>query len=156
SGGPSAKTADYFVDLDLHQHMRQLVRTYCALGQTFEEAGDIEKGWACHRANLQCSTHNEHSGIAICALISIACRAISGERIVHWASNPAVSAERLRATRAEIVQQYARRIPFSKVEKAEYLAYAKSLNDSRLLDDFYPAWKINGPFAKPVNIAKGL
>jgi hypothetical protein len=129
AGGPSLKTADFSTDLSLHQDLRKLARTYKALGIAFDQAGEVEKAWACYRANLQCSIHAEQPGLGVCVLIGTACRAITLEPISKWASNPAISPERLRAARIDVEREFARRISLFDMNKAEHLCLRNTLQD---------------------------
>jgi hypothetical protein len=154
AGGPSLKTATFSVSLSLHQEMRKLARTYNALGVAFEQTGNIEKAWACHRANLQCSIHTEQPGFAICALIGVALRNVSVEGISHWAGNSAVTAERLRTARTEIAREYARRITLFDIAKAEYLSARNTLSTGEAASFQLPIPEGNPSVAAPLIFAK--
>lgn len=153
--GPSLKTITFSTNLDLHQHLRQLVQNYNSLGISFAESGDIEKAWACHLANLQCSIHAEQPKVAICNLIAIALRNTSAEGIVHWASNPAVSSVRLRAARVDVAREFGRRGRMFDAFKGEYLSARNSLNQLSSMD-----FLMSGPRAPvssvPLQVGKKL
>ena len=128
--GPSLKAVTLSCNLNFYQDLRQLSRTYNILGIAFDQAGEIEKAWACHRANLQCSIHAEQPGIAICALVGTACRANCMDGIIHWSANSTITAERLQMARLDIEREFARRISLFHVAKVEYLLLRNTMHDA--------------------------
>src|SRR5262249_47053346 len=80
-------------------------------------------------------------------------RSLSGEGIVHWASNPSINAERLRAARNDIAREYARRVPVFDMFKAEYLLQQNSLDRLEFGDLILPN-QGNTASSQPVLIGK--
>ena len=70
AAGPSMKTVTFWTNLTLNQP-RELARHYSKLGQMFEEGGDLETSWKCHRANLQLSIHVEQPGLLLQAMVGL-------------------------------------------------------------------------------------
>lgn len=153
AGGPSLQTATYWTDLSFHQQLRQLVRNCNILGISLADGGEIEKAWACHLANLQCSIHTEQPRLAICALIGTALRTICAEGIVHWASNPSVSQERLKSARADLMREYARRATAFELFQGEYLTVRNSLPRLDVVDFLLPNAGAK-PTSRQVQMAK--
>src|SRR5262249_24414947 len=84
------------------------------------------------------SIHVEHPRLMICGLIGVAIRAMSAEGIAHWASIPAITAERLRTARTEMIQQYSRRAPIFDIAKGEYLYVRNSMPEAEIVDYLLP------------------
>jgi len=154
AGGPSLKAMTIWTDISFYQHLRQLVRTYNSLGVTFEEYGEIEKAWDCHRANLQFSIHAEQTHQALCGLIACALRSMSVDGIVHWASNPSITEDRLHAARVEIEHEFARRTPFGAFTRGEYLIVRNSLNELAIVDEVLPTDSTGSPTPTALQVGK--
>lgn len=153
SGGISIKSMTWNTNLDQYQSLRQLMRVYMSVASNLEASGELDKAWAVHRANFQLSLHSDRNSIAICKLIGIAIRAMGGEGFVSWSSNPAVTAEQLRAARAELSRLYQRRGSVSDCYKAEYLVSERTLREPEGILAWFQ--NFSGPTdSKPMRYAK--
>lgn len=126
AGGPSLRISDFNMLLPLHQDMRGLARFSEAEAFLYERDGDLEQAWACHLATMRSGIHAERPGIAICCLVGIANQSMAFEGISKWASDPALSPHQLRSAREQLTKEFAKHLPMSHTEKAEYLLLRNS------------------------------
>lgn len=136
--GPSLRTVDYWCSLDLHQEIRAIARHFSAVALTLEHLGNLDLAWECLRANLQAGIHVEHPHMFISELVGIAVRAITGDGIIHWAANPAVTAEQLRTAKGDLTVEYSRRSTALTGLKSEYLTMRNSMKRLEIVDEIWP------------------
>ena len=144
--GPSLRTATYNTLLPVHQDLRNLVKFAEAQAELFERQGDLDQAWACHLAALRSGNHADKPGLAICCFTGSAIHSVAFDGIVRWASNPALTASRLKAARLDLVESLRGRITALESAKAEFLILRNSLRDASGPEMILPSQFTSGRF----------
>jgi hypothetical protein len=151
---PGNMTMDTMVPLV--QDASELGRLAALEGSRLEENGEMDRAWPWYRAILRTSRHIGRHGVIIERLYGANAHLVASHRILHWAADPRVNAALLRQALDDTLAADALTPRLSESLKRDYLAYARDLDELRVIVQDIPMPGGRSGWLERVVIATGL